>query len=130
MHELQMQKMLQKDELLVQEVVTLQASNVLGTQAISVADLKELQQVVVQVRLENDSLKREWTQKEQILKSQTQKVIGEKQQVEKQLYQSEFLLQEKNSELYKQRDESMKDRLLLEEQIKDLESKVAWFRQN
>lgn len=115
MHELQMQKMLQKDELLVQEVVTLQTQNVLGTQAISVADLKNLKQAVVQVRLENDTLKREWAQKEEILKVQTKKVLGEKQQVEKQLYQSEFLIQEKDAELSKQRDESMKDRLLLEE---------------
>ena len=83
-----------------------------------------MQSVIVQLRLENDGLKREWTQKEQILKLQTQKVRDEKGQVEKQLYQSEFILQERNSELAKVRDENMKDRLVLEEQIKELNAKI------
>lgn len=58
------------------------------------------------------------------MKLQTQKVRDEKGQVEKQLYQSEFILQERNSELAKVRDENMKDRLVLEEQIKELNAKI------
>ena len=89
-----------------------------------------MQESVMNLRNENDALKRDWNLKEQQLKTQMQKVRNEKAQVEKQLYETEYLLSEKNSELQKARDGWILERSHLEEQIKELTSKVAWFREN
>jgi len=54
----------------------------------------------------------------------------EKSQVEKQLYETEFLVSEKNSEIQKSRNNWILERTHLEDQIKELTAKVAWFREN
>ena len=50
------------------------------------------------MRAENDRLKTEWNTKEETLKTLTQKVRDEKSQLEKTLYQTEFLVKEKIAE--------------------------------
>ena len=60
--------------------------------AISQKQLKELQDRVKVLVLENDELKRDWTTKEASLKSINDQVRDEKTQVEKKLYQTEFLV--------------------------------------
>jgi hypothetical protein len=59
-----------------------------------------------------------------------QKLRDEKSQIEKQLYETEFLVSEKNSELQKARNNWILERTHLEDQIKELTAKVAWFREN
>lgn len=59
-----------------------------------------------------------------------QKCRDEKSQVEKQLYETEFLVNEKNSEITKSRNNWILERTHLEDQIKELTAKVAWFREN
>lgn len=59
-----------------------------------------------------------------------QKCRDEKSQVEKQLYETEFLVNEKNSEIKKSRNNWILERTHLEDQIKELTAKVAWFREN
>ena len=80
--------------------------------------------------LENDELKRDWTTKESTLKSLNDQVRAEKSAVEKQLYETEFLVGQRNQEIQRMRDQNMQERALSEGQIKDLEDKVAWFREN
>ena len=80
--------------------------------------------------LENDELKRDWTTKESTLKSLNDQVRAEKSAVEKQLYETEFLVGQRNQEIQRMRDQNMQERALSESQIKDLEDKVAWFRDN
>ena len=80
--------------------------------------------------LANDELKREMTTKEATLKSLADQARNEKGQTEKQLYQTEFLVAEKTKEIEKIRNENMQERQLAEGQIKELEDKVKWFREN
>ena len=80
--------------------------------------------------LANDELKREMTTKEATLKSLADQARNEKGQTEKQLYQTEFLVTEKTKEIEKIRNENMQERQLAEGQIKELEDKVKWFREN
>lgn len=87
----------------------------MGANAISQKQLKELQDSVMKLRAENDLLKREWTEKETQLKMLTQKVRDEKSQIEKQLYTTEFTKQEVTAEMERFKDQSMKDRLVLED---------------
>ena len=54
----------------------------------------------------------------------------EKTKIEKQLYDTEFVIGEKSKELETTRDTNLKERQLSEEKVKDLEDKVKWFRQN
>jgi len=54
--------------------------------------------------LENDEYKREWTTKEATLKSLNDTVRNEKTNVEKQLYETEFLVGQRNQELQRMRD--------------------------
>ena len=70
------------------------------------------------------------TTKEETLKSLADQARNEKGQTEKQLYQTEFLVAEKNKEIEKIRYENMQERQLSEGQIKELEDKVKWFREN
>ena len=89
-----------------------------------------MQDAVSGLRNENDQLKRDWNLKEQQLKNLMQKLRDEKSQVEKQLYETEFLVSEKNSEIQKSRNNWILERTHLEDQIKELTAKVAWFREN
>ncbi len=98
--------------------------------SISQKELKELQAKVSQLTLENDDMKRDWATKEGTLKSLNDNVRDEKSRVEKKLYETEFLVGQKDVELQRMRDENMQERHLHEGQIKTLEDKVAWFREN
>ncbi len=75
-------------------------------------------------------MKRDWATKEGTLKSLNDNVRDEKSRVEKKLYETEFLVGQKDVELQRMRDENMQERQLHEGQIKTLEDKVAWFREN
>ena len=80
--------------------------------------------------LANDDLKREMTRKEETLKSLADKAMNEKGQIEKQLFQTEFLVAEKNKEIEKIKHENMQERTLADGQIKELQDKITWFREN
>lgn len=73
--------------------VNIQTANLMGPDnSISQKQLKELQEKVKQLVLENDEMKRDWVTKESTLKSLNDQVRNEKAQVEKQLYETEFLV--------------------------------------
>ena len=57
--------------------------------------------------LENDELTREWVTKESTLKSLNNQVRAEKSAVEKQLYETEFLVGQRNQEIQRMRDQNM-----------------------
>ena len=66
-HDLQIAKMLVKEQVYVEPSLSeadLQTQNILGANAISQKQLKELQESIVKLRQENDALKREWSDKE------------------------------------------------------------------
>ena len=98
--------------------------------SISQKQLKDMQDAVKILRDENDQLKSDWNLKEQQLKVLMQKLRDEKTQTEKKLYETEFIVSEKNSEIQKSRNNWILERTHLEDQIKELTSKVAWFREN
>lgn len=54
----------------------------------------------------------------------------EKVAIEKQLYDTEFAIGAKSTELTQVKEANMKERKLAEQQIRDLEDKVQWFREN
>lgn len=54
----------------------------------------------------------------------------EKSTVEKQLYDTEFAIGEKQTELTQVKEANLKERTLAEGQIRDLEEKIKWFREN
>jgi len=54
----------------------------------------------------------------------------EKAQAEKQLYDTEFLVGEKDRELEKLQEESAKTSKYNEELISELKEKIVWFREN
>ena len=126
--------MLDKKKVFVEgeaDEVSISTANLMGPDnAISQKQLKELQDRVQKLMLENDELKRDWTTKESTLKSLNDQVRAEKSAVEKQLYETEFLVGQRNQEIERMRDQNLQERALSESQIKDLEDKVAWFREN
>ena len=75
-------------------------------------------------------MKRDWATRETTLKALNDNVRDEKARVEIQLYETEFLVGQKNVEIDRMREQNMQERHLAEGQIKDLEEKVAWFRDN
>ena len=132
--DLQLKQMLDKKKVFVEgeaDEVSISTANLMGPDnAISQKQLKELQDRVQKLMLENDELKRDWTTKESTLKSLNDQVRAEKSAVEKQLYETEFLVGQRNQEIERMREQNMQERALSESQIKDLEDKVAWFREN
>ena len=125
--------MLDKKKVFVEgeaDEVSISTANLMGENAISQKQLKELQERVQKLVLEKDEMKREWVAKESTLVSLNEKVLADKTKVEQQLYQSEFIVQTRNEELVRMRDQNMQERTLNEGQIKELEEKVAWFREN
>ena len=92
--------MLDKKKVFVEgeaDEVSISTANLMGPDnAISQKQLKELQDRVQKLVLENDELKRDWTTKESTLKSLNDQVRAEKSAVEKQLYQTEFLVGQRN----------------------------------
>ena len=88
--DLQLKQMLDKKKVFVEgeaDEVSISTANLMGPDnAISQKQLKELQDRVQKLVLENDELKRDWTTKESTLKSLNNQVRAEKSAVEKQLY--------------------------------------------
>ena len=129
-----MKHMLDRKKVFVEgeaEEVDIATANIMGPDnAISQKQLKDLQEKIKSLTLANDELKREMTTKEATLKSLADQARNEKGQTEKQLYQTEFLVAEKTKEIEKIRNENMQERQLAEGQIKELEDKVKWFREN
>lgn len=64
------------------------------------------------------------------MKSQVSKLRDEKVAVEKQLYDTEFLLGERNTELAKTKNEAIETKSQLGDKIAELEDKISFFRQN
>ena len=91
--------MLDKKKVFVEgeaDEVNIQTANLMGPDnSISQKQLKELQEKVKQLVLENDEMKRDWVTKESTLKSLNDQVRHEKAQVEKTLYETEFLVGQK-----------------------------------
>ena len=113
------------------EEVDIATANRMGPEnAISQTQLKDLKEKLSQQILANDDLKRQMVTKEETLKSLADQARNEKTQTEKQLYQTEFLVAEKNKEIEKIKHENMTERNLNEGQIKELQEKVSWFREN
>ena len=111
--------------------VDITTANMMGQDnSISQKQLKELQEKVKALILANDDLKREMVTKEGTLKALADTAMNQKCQAEKQLYQTEFLVAEKNKEVEKIRHENMQERTLADGQIKELQDKVTWFREN
>ena len=98
--DLQLKQMLDKKKVFVEgeaDEVSISTANLMGPDnSISQKQLKELQDRVQKLVLENDELKREWTTKESTLKSLNDQVRAEKAAVEKQLYETEFLVGQRN----------------------------------
>ena len=92
--------MLDKKKVFVEgeaDEVSISTANLMGPDnSMSQKQLKELQDRVQKLVLENDELKREWTTKESTLKSLNDQVRAEKAAVEKQLYETEFLVGQRN----------------------------------
>ena len=129
-----MKHMLDRKKVFVEgeaDEVDITTANMMGQEnSISQKQLKELQDKVKSMILANDDLKREMTRKEETLKSLADKAMNEKGQIEKQLFQTEFLVAEKNKEIEKIRHENMQERTLADGQIKELQDKITWFREN
>lgn len=64
------------------------------------------------------------------MKSQVNKLRDDKIAVEKQLYDTEFLLGERNAELTKTKSEAVETKKQLTDKINELDDKISFFRQN
>mmetsp|Transcript_28695 Transcript_28695/g.38262 ORF Transcript_28695/g.38262 Transcript_28695/m.38262 type:complete len:90 (-) Transcript_28695:1924-2193(-) len=88
--------MLDKKQVFVEEdgeEVNIRAANLMGPDnAISQKQLKEMQDRVKQLTMQNDELKRDWVTKETTLKSLNDQVRDEKTRVERKLYETEFMV--------------------------------------
>lgn len=77
--------------------VSIPVANRMGPDnAISHKQLKELQETNTKLVLEKDEMKRDWITKESTLKSLIDQVRAEKAAVEKQLYETDFLVGQRN----------------------------------
>ena len=116
--DLQLKQMLDQKKVYVEgeaEEVDIPTANLMGPDnAISKTELKDLQERVSQLQLENDELKREWATKEATLKSLNDQVRAEKGSVEKSLYETEFLVGQRNQEIARMRDQNIQERALAE----------------
>ena len=126
--------MLDKKQVYVEgqaDEVSISTANLMGPDnSISQKQLKELQDKVHKLVLENDELKRDWVTKKSTLKGINDQVRAEKAQMEKRLYETEHLVRQRTEEIERIRRSNMEERTLSEGQIKQLEDKVEWFREN
>ncbi len=133
-HELEIKAMLAQDQVYIEEKkedVDIATQNILGQQnTMTQTQLKELHENMRRVLAENDALKRDWTLKESQLKAQHGTLFDKIHALEKQLYDTEFVVKTKNSDIAKLQDSFLAEREKLEGQLGDLASKVAWFREN
>lgn len=114
--------MLDKKQVFVEgqaDEVSISTANLMGPDnAISQKQLKELQDKVHKLVLENDELKRDWVTKETTLKGLNDQIRAEKGQVEKRLYQTEHLVKQHTEEIDRIRRSNFEERTLSEGQIK------------
>ena len=113
----------QKDDLDIDTVNTMGLSH-----AISHQQLTDLHSQLQKLQGERLDLDRDFNLREAHLKAQVAKLRDEKAQVEKQLYDTEFLVGERDKELQKIRDEWIKERQTLKDEISQLQDKVSFFR--
>ena len=132
--ELQQKSLLDHEKVYVEEAkeeLDIDTVNIMGlSNAISQKQLAEIHSQLQKLQNERLDADRDFNIKEAQLKSQINKVRDEKAAIEKQLYDTEFLLGEKNTEVQKIRDEMISQRQSLNERIEELEEKVKFFRKN
>ena len=114
-----------------QEEVSMQAANVMGTsQSISLKQLQEMRDLIKRLQGDSDNAKKDLAIQANQFKSQISKLRDDKAEAEKQLYETEFVLGEKDRDIERVREESKQQIKFLEDQVSDLKEKVTWFRQN
>jgi predicted nucleic acid-binding Zn-ribbon protein len=112
-----------KDELDIDTV------NIMGLgNAISQKQLADLHSQLQRLQLERLDLDRDFNLREAHLKSQIARLRDEKAVVEKQLYDTEYVVGEKDKEINKIKEEWMQERQTLKEEIAQLQDKVSFFR--
>lgn len=103
--------MLDKGKVFVEggaDEVNIQTANLMGPDnAISQKQLKDLQEKVKDLTLQNDSLKRDWVTKEATLTSLNKKALDEKAMTERRVYEQEFLVQKRDQEIERLRDQNL-----------------------
>jgi hypothetical protein len=114
-----------KDELDIDTVNTMGLSN-----AISQKQLTDLHSQLQRLQVERLDLDRDFNIREAHLKSQINRLRDEKASIEKQLYDTEYMVGEKDKELNKVKEEWIKDKETLKEEISQLQDKISFFRQN
>jgi chromosome segregation ATPase len=73
-------------------------------------------------------LDRDFNLKEAHLKSQINRLRDEKATIEKQLYDTEFVVGEKDKELQKIKEDWIQDKHRMQDEISQLQDKVSFFR--
>lgn len=115
----------QKEEL---DIDTVNTMGVAG--AISQKQLAEMHEKLQRLQGRELDREREWAIKEEQLKGQVKQVREEKAGVERQLYDTEFVMGEKDRELAKVKEDWIKEREKMKDEIKELQDKISFFRQN
>lgn len=126
--------MLDREKVFVEEAqpeLDIDTVNLMGSgNAISQRQLQDIHQQLQRLQSERLDIDRDHALREGQLKSQVSKVREEKAAVEKQLFDTEFLLGERDSELQKMRENFIKEKEQLRERMAELEDKVSFFRKN
>lgn len=96
--------------------------------AISQKQLQDLHLQLQKLQVERLDLDRDFNLKEAHLKSQINRLRDEKATIEKQLYDTEFVVGEKDKELQKVKEEWIQDKRKMQDEISQLQDKVSFFR--
>lgn len=131
---MQQKNLLDREKVFVEEAqpeLDIDTVNLMGSgNAISQRQLQDIHQQLQRLQSERLDIDRDHALREGQLKSQVSKVREEKAAVEKQLFDTEFLLGERDSELQKMRENFIKEKEQLRERMAELEDKVSFFRKN
>lgn len=113
-HELEIKAMVQKDEVYIEKKtddVDMVTQNILGQQnTMTQQQLKQERENMRKLIQENHDLKTEWTVKETQLVGQQESLREQIKNVERKLYDTEFVVQERNSHIAKLKDLHIADR--------------------
>jgi len=113
------------------EEVNMQAQNVMGSgQAISQKQLAELHEKLKELQRQADNAKSDLSVQANQFRSQIQRLRDDKQEAEKQLYEAEFAVGGKDKEIEALRDEKSALIQNHEDKAKELEDRLAFFREN
>lgn len=130
--ELQQKSLLEKDRVFVEdkkEELDIDTVNTMGLgNAISQKQLQDLHLQLQKLQVERLDLDRDFNLKEAHLKSQINRLRDEKATIEKQLYDTEFVVGEKDKELQKVKEEWIQDKRKMQDEISQLQDKVSFFR--